>query len=54
MEIAKNVVLERRCSGFASYKVDIIVEILVSRLRWRNLSLRWSLLIMGLEEDCQH
>ncbi|KAK2428481.1 hypothetical protein QL285_027001 [Trifolium repens] len=26
MEIAKNVVLEKRCSGFAGYKVDIIVN----------------------------
>jgi hypothetical protein len=37
-------------NDFACYKVEIIVEILSSRLWWRNLSLRWSLPVVGGEK----
>jgi hypothetical protein len=43
-----------RLNGFANFKVGIIVEVPGLRLWWRNLRLRWRLLIMGLEEDRQH
>jgi hypothetical protein len=39
--------------SFAGYKVVIIVEVPDLILWWRNLRLRWSLPIAGLEEDCQ-
>jgi hypothetical protein len=54
--IILDISLERRCkeySGFARYKVENIVEISVSRLWWKKLSLRWSIPIVGLVEDCQ-
>ncbi|MCI80615.1 hypothetical protein A2U01_0101886, partial [Trifolium medium] len=40
--------------SFAGYKVEDIVDIPVLRRWWRKLNLRWSLPIVGLEEDGKH
>ena len=43
-----------RSSGkILRYKVRVIVEIPALSLWWRNLGLRWSLLLVRLEEDKQ-
>jgi hypothetical protein len=45
--------VSEKFESFAGYKVESIVDIPVLRLWWRNLGLRWSLPIVGLEEDYQ-